>query len=660
MNSRHIRSYGTFAALLAITTVSLYGQNPQVTADFSVNNGTGSPLVFGLSGSVVQDTVQTSYDSQNSGGVTIIRTGLHIPKLFQASRFPVANAADDASTLAAYVAAMNAGSQPGSLADPATWDWSSWTTAGALYRQQGLKIMVATTYCPLWLAWYPDPGGWGVPKNWLVWQDIVTKVYKHLNGSLDYAEIWNEPDNFIDDPVGDGSPYAGDKLAAYKDLYYYTATAIRLANQTIPIGGPVVGFGDSQTPGIEYASTILGDSRNHGNVNFLDYHDYSFTTNEDKTWVANYKAEGAQYGLSNIPVFITEWNYGSTPYPNYNPGQPISNTNPQYINGPLNGAAPNAVSFVGRRLSDMLNGQLTGSMIYVDPPSGCPTSGQFAGDCFEFLDTNENLLPKSWTYRLLSKDLRLGSGTSTLASASTVTQLAATGAAKTADGNLAAWLVNDSSSPTTVDLVAKGLTGSAGKATVYLASDQSTAVDASAPFSTQTINVVSGQSTLTNLAIPAYSVMGVLLDGVNGTPPGAKSEAENLPESNTSGVTYSINSNSSASNGAFGQLYSTQVGQYVQYTVGGIVQGTTYHVIVGYKTNGDRGQTRLTINGNAQPQTSILDQFSYTESFTSADLGTFYAGSAGSTRTFTFTVSGKNPTSAGYGVSIDYITLIPM
>lgn len=138
--------------------------------------------------------------------------------------------------------------------------------------------------------------------------------------------------------------------------------------------------------------------------------------------------------------------------------------------------------------------------------------------------------------------------------------------------------------------------------------------------------------------------------------PSFKSEIETIPETNTAGVIYAVQSDPAASNGQWGKLSATAVGQYVEYTVGGIVQGTTYKITVGYKTDPSRGQCALTVNGNAH---GTLDEYANGNTFTSAVLDTFVAVSPGNTRAFRFTVTGKNAASSGYTLGFDYITLTP-
>jgi len=137
-------------------------------------------------------------------------------------------------------------------------------------------------------------------------------------------------------------------------------------------------------------------------------------------------------------------------------------------------------------------------------------------------------------------------------------------------------------------------------------------------------------------------------------------QCSTLAESNTTGLTYSPITG--GPNGEVAcKLYSTGVGQFLQFTVTGIVQGTSYDVTIGYRSDPSRGQCKLSVNGTAQPQMATLDEYQATSNWDQTqDLGTFVAGAAGTTRTFTFTVSGKNSAATGYTMAPEWIALRPL
>ncbi|HXC02585.1 MAG TPA: chitobiase/beta-hexosaminidase C-terminal domain-containing protein, partial [Opitutaceae bacterium] len=171
--------------------------------------------------------------------------------------------------------------------------------------------------------------------------------------------------------------------------------------------------------------------------------------------------------------------------------------------------------------------------------------------------------------------------------------------------------------------------------------------------STATLNAIAYESGMTDSSITSatYTI------GSGGT---MTEQCSTLAESNTSGLTYSPITG--GPNGEVAcKLYSTAVGQYLQFTVTGIVQGTSYDVTIGYRSDPSRGQCQLTVNGTAQPQLATLDEYQATSNWNQTqDLGTFTAGAPGTTRTFTFTVSGKNAAATGYTMAPEWIALTPL
>jgi hypothetical protein len=171
---------------------------------------------------------------------------------------------------------------------------------------------------------------------------------------------------------------------------------------------------------------------------------------------------------------------------------------------------------------------------------------------------------------------------------------------------------------------------------------------------------INSAKTVNNLVLPANRFVAIVGAMLSGGTAGMTEQCSTLAESNTAGVSYA-QVTGGPNGGIACTLSSTAVGQYVQFTVTGIVQGTSYDVSVGYRSDPSRGQCKLTVNGNAQPQMSTLDEYQATSNWDqTADLGTFTAGAAGTTRTFTFTISGKNAAATGYTMAPEWITLTPL
>ncbi len=150
---------------------------------------------------------------------------------------------------------------------------------------------------------------------------------------------------------------------------------------------------------------------------------------------------------------------------------------------------------------------------------------------------------------------------------------------------------------------------------------------------------------------------GITIDYIQLTPLGVKAEAETLSQTTSPAGLASVQTDTLASNGQWLLVNSTAVGQSITFTTGSqIVAGTTYDVTVGIKAAPNRGIFQLSVNGNLHG--SPVDEYEPTTQYTSVDVCTFYAGSAGA-HTFTFTVTGKNASSTSDQLGIDYILLTP-
>lgn len=138
-------------------------------------------------------------------------------------------------------------------------------------------------------------------------------------------------------------------------------------------------------------------------------------------------------------------------------------------------------------------------------------------------------------------------------------------------------------------------------------------------------------------------------------------ETESLTAAQTSGDTHRIITSSSFSGGAGTILDANAVGDYVTYLVPNLGSGS-YDVRVGVKNYNTRGIWQLAVGAAGNPSTTNVgtphDEYSSGEVYTEFDLGTWSPASTGD-KWFHFTITGKNPSSTGYGEAFDYIKLIP-
>ena len=130
-------------------------------------------------------------------------------------------------------------------------------------------------------------------------------------------------------------------------------------------------------------------------------------------------------------------------------------------------------------------------------------------------------------------------------------------------------------------------------------------------------------------------------------------EAESLTVTGqTSGITYrtSPDSRFSGGNGAF--FDATAAGQFFTYSLPSVNAGT-YDVKVGVKDWNNKGIWQASGTSNIGP---TEDEYTVNETFTEVDLGNWTVSTTGN-QAFTFTVTGKNASSSGFGIAVDYIKL---
>jgi hypothetical protein len=135
----------------------------------------------------------------------------------------------------------------------------------------------------------------------------------------------------------------------------------------------------------------------------------------------------------------------------------------------------------------------------------------------------------------------------------------------------------------------------------------------------------------------------------------ALSETETLPVAATSGDVHRIVTETPYSAGRGTILEGNAVGDFVSYTVN-VPEARTYNVRVGIKKFTNRGIWRLAINGVNQGGT--IDSFASSATWTEVSLGDATFTSAGN-KTFRFSVTGKNASSASFWMAFDYIKLVP-
>ena len=443
--------------------------NQVLTADYSIDNGIGHPYVFGEGGAPENDATATKIAGQ---GFTLKRTGCDMNWLLGDPQ---------KITLADYNNDVN-----GIRSNPAKV-WLSNGNELTNYGAKGIKFITTIGYVPTWLSFNPSSVN-GVPKDWVVFEELMQKVftkYKTYN-SLAYVEIWNEPTGEFLDLTG--SAYT-DRLTAYKDIYYHTAKAIRAIDANIPLGGPTAG--DSKAWCIAWADTMLNDPRISKDVNFLSYHLYDKSAGTDPMDIANWKDVAAKHGKTDMPIFITEWNYS-------------------YDLGiiPMNNESTDAISFVGKRLTDFYVNHLFGANIF--SMFQYSSTNKWRQDMCGIFE-NGTFMPKIRTFYLMSKILGLGKGEASLKQTTfTANQnITNAGTAITVNNQKVVWMTNDTKKVDGVLLVVKGLnSNSQYTASVWEASALNEATSERQSIKFQTDNT--GKSSFV-FAVAAKSVTGIII-----------------------------------------------------------------------------------------------------------------------------------------------------
>jgi len=157
---------------------------------------------------------------------------------------------------------------------------------------------------------------------------------------------------------------------------------------------------------------------------------------------------------------------------------------------------------------------------------------------------------------------------------------------------------------------------------------------------------------------PASSAYNIAIDVVQLGIYGVRTEAQNptLPSTNACGDKASTATDPAASNGDVSVVTLHAVGDVASYTVP-VMAPAKYEILVRYRQGPDRGDVQLSIDGaNFGP---LLKGYAASPTYALVDLGAINISmpSSGHNHAFAFRVTGRDPASTGYGISVDYIEL---
>lgn len=133
------------------------------------------------------------------------------------------------------------------------------------------------------------------------------------------------------------------------------------------------------------------------------------------------------------------------------------------------------------------------------------------------------------------------------------------------------------------------------------------------------------------------------------------SETEALPVAATSGDSQKIETKANFSGGKAVLLNTNADKDYITYTVN-VPEARTFNVKVGVKKYKSRGQFQLSVDGKDYGK--VMDLYSSSSTYEELDLGNIAFSSPGN-KSFKFTVVGKNSSSQGYNLMLDYVKLVP-
>ncbi len=347
-----------------------------IDIDFSRQTSTGSPLIFGGSQMPEGEWID-AWDKLESVGVTLVRKDI-----FPENSFPAGVTLDD------YRNNVN------NIQDPGNWYLDYVERHKNQLHQgkiRGMKVLGIMSFSPAWLNTCNCTLGY--PRDLAVYKDIVKKTYKLYRDDLDYVEIWNEPtyETFLKLMPGDPP-----RTEAYINMFKAAASGIREVDAEMNDGMKIsIGGLSAHSP---YETSMLqamvNDPEVVQNLDFVTYHNYSQM--QEPGW-NNYKTILQGTPLAHAEMYLSEWNYY------YDDVSPT----------PYNGG-PESVSYTGRKFIEYMKMGMKvaayHSMYKINTAK--PNNGTGSYGFYRWDGTTATLLEQSKTWRLMSKTLGLGNGSS--------------------------------------------------------------------------------------------------------------------------------------------------------------------------------------------------------------------------------------------------------
>ncbi len=354
--------------------------------DYSRKIADGSPLVFGASHSPPVGH-EAAWDEFEKAGITSLRKDLYVE-----------------FTLPRDITIEQYKNNTNNVQDSTTWDPKTIPALKSIFKEakeHNMKTIGIMGYSPRWLTY--NGTAFGVPKDWEVFKDIVKKVYTLYRDDLDYVEVWNEPDHRIF-LVTDKSNLT--KEQAYANIYITVSNAIREVDNEINDGKKVkiIGGVESNASASKVMNYLVNDSDMNIKPDVISFHTYD--TPLYLTSLKIYKNYAKK--LNNPDIFITEWN---------------NESRDQYAASYKTG--DRALTFTAERLVEYLKNGIGGANYFAMLPINTSNRGTDENSMgfYKWIDNKAELLPQASSWKILSKSLGLGKGTSIIHESNTHDEL---------------------------------------------------------------------------------------------------------------------------------------------------------------------------------------------------------------------------------------------
>ena len=495
-----------FSALPSAANTNAADAAATITVDFARTTATASKFNFGIATWPKFHSKYASLVAET--GVTILRDNVYLYDLVPRTTKAADGVTEVPTTVETYNLDLHRPGGPIGAANPANWHWDPplesevpSTMDLARWKQAGLSLLLVINSVPSWLGYDSSMGtGWNggdssVPRDWGIWTDINKKAFAHYKDKADYFQSINEPDVTPGSLSLRGSSYT-NTLDAYKDIYYHAWLGWKQVPgyQDKKFGGPSTASSDPY-----FLASMLGDERIKHTLQFASWHSYG-GYKEPAGNLTEWRAATAAAGFPNLPLFITEWGWSA-----------------DFNADPMNNGSIDTISYAGLRLTSFINAGADAAFLYTsnDDPRAFDAGVR---NHFTYVDKDGKLQPKAATFRLLSKKLGLGKGTSRVV-ATQSSGITIASAAINSNGQRVFWLVNDEASERQAKVELQNI-GLSGKVTLahFRASAQETAKE---PIKTESARVFEAGALTVHLSIPPKAVQGVVVDSLRQPTPGS-------------------------------------------------------------------------------------------------------------------------------------------